>query len=84
MSVHQLRIGPTSFVALAIATMATPAFAQSGTSDDVAANDTREIVVTGSLIRGSREDAPAPIDVIGAEELSRQGSPSVIDLLKMT
>lgn len=82
MSVHQLRIGPTSFVALAVATMATPAFAQSGTSDDVAANDTREIVVTGSLIRGSREDAPAPIDVIGAEELSRQGNPSVIDLLK--
>lgn len=82
MPAHKLGIGSTSLVALAMATIATPAFAQSGLEDEAVANDTKEIVVTGSLIRGSREDAPAPIDVIGAEELSRQGSPSVIDLLK--
>lgn len=41
MSVHQLRIGPTSFAALAVAIMATPAFAQSGTSDEVAASDAK-------------------------------------------
>lgn len=82
MSARQLRIGSTSFIALAIAAMSTPAFAQKDAADDAAADNAKEIVVTGSLIRGSREDAPAPIDVIGAEELSRQGSPSAIDLLK--
>lgn len=82
MPAHKLRFGSTSLVALAMATIATPAFAQNGAEDEALANDAKEIVVTGSLIRGSREEAPAPIDVIGAEELSRQGSPSVIDLLK--
>lgn len=80
MSVRQFRIGSTSVIALAIAAVSIPAHAQN-TSDDEAA-DAKEIVVTGSLIRGSREDAPAPIDVIGADELSKQGSPSAIDLLK--
>lgn len=44
--------------------------------------DGRTIVVTGSLIAGSREDAPAPVEVIGAEELEAQGSPSMIELTK--
>ncbi len=41
-----------------------------------------QIIVTGTLIRGSTEDQPAPIDVISSEELAKQGSPSVIDLIK--
>ncbi|MCA1661641.1 MAG: TonB-dependent receptor plug domain-containing protein [Novosphingobium sp.] len=41
-----------------------------------------EIVVTGSLIRGSSEEAPAPVDVISSEELAKQGNPSVLDLIK--
>src|SRR5688500_18498299 len=41
-----------------------------------------EIVVTGSLIRGSSEEAPAPVDVITADELAKQGNPSVLDLIK--
>jgi iron complex outermembrane receptor protein len=40
------------------------------------------IVVTGTLIRGSREDAPAPVDVIDAEELAAQGSPTMLELTK--
>lgn len=40
------------------------------------------IVVTGTLVRASAEDAPAPVDVIGAEELANQGSPSALELLK--
>ncbi|WP_294192341.1 TonB-dependent receptor [uncultured Sphingomonas sp.] len=44
--------------------------------------DQPDIVVTGSLIRGSREDAPAPVDVIGAQDLARQGSPSIVELMK--
>ena len=81
MSVRQMRIGSTSFIALAVATISAPAFAQNSDADDQP-SDAKEIVVTGSLIRGSSEEAPAPVDVIGAEELSKQGSPSAIDLLK--
>ncbi len=81
MSARHLRIGSTSFIALAVAAISSPVFAQDSTADDKA-SDAKEIVVTGSLIRGSSEEAPAPVDVIGAEELSKQGSPSAIDLLK--
>jgi iron complex outermembrane receptor protein len=52
----------------------------------VLAQDTTEIaevvIVTGSYIRGSAEDAALPIDVISAEELEKSGSPSTVDLLK--
>jgi iron complex outermembrane receptor protein len=44
--------------------------------------DLSEVVVTGSLIAGTPEDAALPVDVIGAEELSKQGSPSTVELLK--
>jgi iron complex outermembrane receptor protein len=40
------------------------------------------IVVTGTLIKGSREDAPAPVEVIDAEELAAQGSPTMLELTK--
>lgn len=46
------------------------------------AADVSEVVVTGSFIRGTPEDAALPVDVIGAEELARQGSPSTVDLIK--
>jgi len=41
-----------------------------------------EVVVTGSLIRGTPTTAALPVDVIGAEELAKQNSPSVLELLK--
>lgn len=67
-----------SLLAVATATLsAIPAIAQDGASEAG-----REIIVTGTLISGSREDAPAPVDVIGGEELSAQGSPSMLDLTK--
>lgn len=40
------------------------------------------IVVTGSLIAGTPEDAALPVDVIGVEELAKQGSPTTVELLK--
>ncbi len=52
-----------------------PAFA-------AAQDDDGEIVVTGTLIRGSAEDAPAPVEVIGMDELEAQGSPTVMGLSK--
>lgn len=41
-----------------------------------------EVVVTGSFIRGTPEDASLPVDVIGAEELSKRGNPSTLDIIK--
>jgi len=63
-----------SGVALAVAMLAAPAAAQEAQEP--------VIVVTGSLIAGSREDAPAPVDVVQADELAAQGSPSMLELTK--
>lgn len=41
-----------------------------------------EVVVTGSFIRGTPEDAALPVEVIGVEELEKRGSPSTLDLIK--
>ncbi|MGX7952880.1 TonB-dependent receptor domain-containing protein [Tsuneonella sp. HG249] len=76
-----------AFFALAAGTFAAPAWAQVGQPDDATAEaedaaPERQIVVTGSLIRGSSESAPVPIDVISSDELAKQGSPSVLDLVK--
>lgn len=51
-------------------------------ADQQEALPTKDIVVTGSLIRGTPEDAALPVDVIGTEELAKQGSPSPVELLK--
>ncbi|HEY8573136.1 TonB-dependent receptor domain-containing protein [Phenylobacterium sp.] len=45
-------------------------------------NEVTEVVVTGSFIRGTPEDAALPVDVLGAEELEKQGSPSTVELMK--
>ena len=40
------------------------------------------VVVTGSYIEGTAEDAALPVDVFTAEDLQMQGSPSMVDLVK--
>jgi iron complex outermembrane receptor protein len=45
-------------------------------------NVVEEVVVTGSFIAGTPEDAALPVDVIGADELQKQGSPSTVELMK--
>jgi len=47
-----------------------------------AATTVEEVVVTGSFIAGSSEKAAQPVDVIGTQELAKQGSPSVVQLVK--
>ena len=79
------RIAPA---AAAIATLlpAVPSSAQGPNeappSDLVDEQPDDRIIVTGTLIRGAREDAPAPVEVITAEELARQGSPTIMDLAR--
>ncbi|MDP3855686.1 TonB-dependent receptor domain-containing protein [Phenylobacterium sp.] len=46
------------------------------------ASTVEEVVVTGSFIAGTPEDAAQPVDVIGVQELAKQGAPSVVQLVK--
>ena len=41
-----------------------------------------EVVVTGSYIKGSPQDAELPIDVITEEDLLQQGSPSLVEMIR--
>ncbi len=41
-----------------------------------------EVIVTGSLIRGTPEDAALPVEVLTSEELTKLGSPSAVELIK--
>lgn len=66
-------LGACGFAALAIG-VTSPAFAQAG--------EETEVVITGSLIAGTPEDAALPVDVIGAEELAKQGNPTTLELVK--
>ncbi|HEY9217435.1 MAG TPA: TonB-dependent receptor [Phenylobacterium sp.] len=68
----------SSFVAILLASgwSATSALAQSND------NTLDEVVVTGSFIAGTPEDAAMPVEAVTLEELRRTGSPSNLDLVK--
>ena len=70
-----------SFLAVALLLGAAGSASAQSTADRDA-TDVEEVVVTGSFIRGTPEDAALPVDVIGAEELQKRGSPSTVELLK--
>ena len=63
-----LAVAPLAFA------LSLPAWAQDETVE--------EVVVTGSHIKQSPEDAPVPIDVVDSEELFSIGNPSVVELVK--
>jgi len=48
----------------------------------IAQDSENEIVVTGSYIRGTPETASLPVDVITAQDLAEQGSPTVTELIR--
>ena len=60
---------------LALAVM----LASAGTSFQTPAQDqgVEEIVVTGSFIRGTPEDAPSPVTVIDRDSIQEQGFPNL-------
>lgn len=47
-----------------------------------AANEVTEVIVTGSFIRGTPEDAALPVDVVSAQDLQKQGAPAMVDVIK--
>lgn len=50
--------------------------------EDTSERKLETVTVTGSLIQGTPEDAALPVDVLTAEDLKLQGSPSALDLIK--
>jgi iron complex outermembrane receptor protein len=46
------------------------------------ASTVEEVVVTGSFIAGTPEDAALPVDVIGSKELEARGSPTMVQFIK--
>ena len=89
MARSEIRLGvSTLFIALALgsagsvtAAAVTPEPATSS-AGGAPSTSVGEIVVTGSLIAGTPTTAALPVDVIGAEQLSKQNSPTVLELLK--
>lgn len=74
MSKKGMRLGAS--VTSLVAALSPAAFAQD------AAPAEEEVVITGSFIRGTPEDAALPVDVIGQQELEKRGGPSMVQLIK--
>ena len=51
-------------------------------SASVNSEELEEVVVTGSYIKGTPEDAPLPVTTLQREELALEGSPTTLDLIK--
>ena len=64
--------------ALALA-CASPGFAQTESEDD---RTLERVVVTGSYIQGTAEDAALPVDVISSQDILGQGAPQITDLIR--
>lgn len=68
-----------------VASLATPSWAQEAPPTPTAppaADEAEEIVVTGSYIKGTPEDASLPVDVTSLADLKDQGAPSVAELIR--
>ena len=49
---------------------------------NVAAQEIEEVVVTGSFIKGTPEDAALPVDVISRSDLEDVGDPSLLEMVR--
>ena len=65
-----------------IAVIGSPVFAQAAAAPAAEEQADTEIVVTGSFIRGTREDAAVPVDVFTADDLNKQGISSPLEFIK--
>lgn len=69
-------------VAYTLATAAGVAMAQQTPPPAETTTELETVIVTGTYIRGTAEDAALPVDVITSEDLAKQGSPSTLEILK--
>jgi iron complex outermembrane receptor protein len=86
MALAALRAGSALFVMTSALMWGSAATAQQAAPAQTAQADAPqedvEIVVTGSFIRGTREDAAVPIDVFTADDLNKQGVTSPLEFIK--
>jgi iron complex outermembrane receptor protein len=47
-----------------------------------ATTTSEDVVITGTYLRGTPEDAALPVDVIGSKELEKRGSPTITQLVR--
>lgn len=72
--------GAASSIAIAATALTPAALAQDNSEDETARQST--IVVTGSFISGTPEDAALPVDVLSAEDLALEGSPDLTSVIR--
>jgi len=77
---HLLRGVSAAAVAVTAGLWSTAAFAADAAAEDT--SSVTEVVVTGSYIAGTPEDAALPVNVISAEDLQKQGAPSTLEMIK--
>ena len=75
----KLKTGALSALSLLVATFAVPGLTTNAFGQD---KSVEEVVVTGSYIKQSPEDAALPVDVVNSEDLFKLGSPSIVELVK--
>jgi iron complex outermembrane recepter protein len=69
-----------SYAALAVSLLG--AWNTSAWGAEAATPNVEEIVVTGSYIKGSAEDAALPVDTITQQDMVDQGSPNMIEMVR--
>ena len=67
------------FMLATVLAVALPALAQ---EEDAQSAEVEEIVVTGTYIKGTPEDAPLPVTTLQRDDLALEGAPTTIDLIK--
>ncbi|HYG28045.1 MAG TPA: TonB-dependent receptor [Caulobacteraceae bacterium] len=77
---RQYLLRTTSAALVIFSSLGAQAFAQEAAAD--VGTTVEEVVVTGSYIRGTAEDAALPVDALGVEELQKKGQPTVTELIK--
>ena len=77
--------GTASAVAVVMSLFASGAYAEAVADADAPiskATSVDEVVVTGTFIQGTPKGGPLSVETIGRQDLERQGTPSVIDIVK--
>src|SRR5262245_17140943 len=66
----------------AVASVLMTAAVMSNAQEAPATTELETIIVTGTYIKGTAEEAALPVDVISTEDLQKQGSPTITEIVK--
>ena len=75
-------MSPSSVRRTSLAAAVSLAIGMSAAPSVYAQGAIEEVVVTGSFIRGTPEDAALPVDVISRQDLEDLGNPSIIEMVR--